>query len=72
VPAVPKPQSVPASTFSWPTSSATRHRRWAISSGCSMKLDTESITPGINALPAGSLTLAKTSHSCSWRGLAAS
>src|SRR5207245_7623109 len=47
---VPKPQSVPAITFSRPTTPATLQIRCATSSGCSMKLVTESITPGIRIL----------------------
>src|SRR5262245_21925026 len=40
------------------------------SSGCSMKLVVESITPATSTLPSGSLTSFHTLHSCSWRGLA--
>ena len=46
--------------------------RWAISSGCSMKLVLDSSTPGISTLPSGSLTSSKIRHSWAWRGLAAS
>jgi hypothetical protein len=46
--------------------------RWAISSGCSMKFDFDSITPGMTILPAGSFTRSNTVHSWPWRGLAAS
>ena len=46
--------------------------RWAISSGCSMKFDFDSMTPGISTLPSGSLTFSNSVHSCAWRGLAAS
>ena len=44
--------------------------RWATSSGCSMKLVVESITPG--QCISGSFTSSKTFHSCSCRGLAPS
>src|SRR2546429_206371 len=46
--------------------------RWAISSGCSIKLVFDSMTPGISTLPSGNFTSWKTFHSCAWRGLAAS
>src|SRR5262245_24627586 len=44
--------------------------RSATSSGCSMKLVVESITPATSTLPAGKGTSRHTFHSCSWRGLA--
>ena len=69
---VPKPQSVPAMTFSRPTSRAYCSIRWATSSGCSTKLVAESITPGIRTLPGGRVTSSQTCHSWAWRGLAAS
>ena len=72
VAAVPNPQSLPAMTFSRPTSPAYRPIRWATSSGCSMKLVVESITPGMIALSYGNLTSSKTTHSCSCRGFAPS
>ena len=50
---VPKPQSVPAMTFSLPTTLAKRTMRSATRSGCSTKLVTVSITPGIRTLPSG-------------------
>ena len=46
--------------------------RCAMSSGCSMKLVFESITPGMTTLSSGSFICSKTFHSCAWRGLAAS
>src|ERR1700730_8390142 len=46
--------------------------RCAISSGCSIKFDFDSITPGMIVLPSGSLTRSNRVHSCAWRGLAAS
>src|SRR5262245_60853468 len=67
-----KPQSVPAMTFSRPTMLASRTIRCATSSGCSTMLVAWLMTPGISTLPAGSLTERQTTHSCSWRGLAAS
>ena len=69
---VPKPQSLPAITFSLPTSFAYRPMRCAMSSGCSMKFDFDSITPGMSSLPSGSLSVSNSFHSCAWRGLAAS
>src|SRR6516165_6845071 len=42
---VAKPQSVPATTRSRPTTRAKFWIRWATNSGCSMKLLVESITP---------------------------
>ena len=46
--------------------------RYAISSGCSMKFDFDSMTPGISILPSGSFTVSNSFHSCAWRGFAAS
>ena len=40
--------------------------------GCSTMLVAWLMTPGTSTLPAGSLTSRHTTHSCSWRGLAAS
>jgi hypothetical protein len=42
--------------------------RCAMSSGCSMKFDFDSITPGMIVLPSGSLTRSNRVHSCAWRG----
>src|SRR5262249_79767 len=67
-----KPQSVPPMTFSRPTISARRTMRCATSSGCSTILVAWLMTPGISTLPGGSFTDRQTTHSCSWRGLAAS
>src|SRR5262249_21790840 len=46
--------------------------RLAISSGCSIKFDFDSITPGMRILPAGSLTVSNRAHSWACRGFAAS
>src|SRR5215472_4138738 len=46
--------------------------RCAINSGCSMKFDFDSMTPGIMILPSGSLICSNGVHSCAWRGFAAS
>lgn len=70
--AVANPQSVLASTRSRPTTSAYRPMRWAMSSGCSMKLVVESTTPGISTVPSGRSRSAKVAHSWSCRGLAPS
>ena len=67
-----KPQSVPPITFSRPTILASRTSRCATSSGCSTMLVAWLMTPGMSTLPAGSLALCQTFHSCSWRGFAAS
>jgi hypothetical protein len=45
---------------------------WAINSGCSMKFDFGSMTPGISTFPLGNLTFSNSAHSCAYRGLAAS
>src|SRR4030095_3348730 len=47
-------------TFSRPTAPAYCTMRSATSSGCSTKFDVESITPGMIALPSGSLTACPT------------
>jgi DNA-binding CsgD family transcriptional regulator len=70
--AVANPQSVLASTRSRPATSAYRPMRWAMSSGCSMKLVVESTTPGISTVPSGRSRSAKMAHSWSCRGLAPS
>src|SRR6185436_3291172 len=70
--AVPKPQSTPAITRSRPTISAYRPMRCATSFGCSTKFVVESITPGMRILSLGILNVLSSSHSWSWRGLAAS
>src|SRR5215467_8459617 len=46
--------------------------RCATRRGCSMKLVVESITPGIRILSSGISIPLRSSHSWSWRGLAAS
>ena len=69
---VAKPQSVPAITFSRPTSRAYCSIRCATSSGCSTKFVAESMTPGISTLPSGSFTSSHTCHSWAWRGFDAS
>ena len=46
--------------------------RSATSSGCSMRFDMDSITPGISTLPSGNFTFSNTFHSCACRPLAAS
>ncbi len=68
---VPKPQSLPGMTRSRPTISAKRRMRWAISSGCSMKLLVEVEDAGDQHLVVGDAIAFRSSHSCSWRGLAA-
>ena len=50
---MPKPQSVPAITFSLPTMAANFSSRCATSRGCSTWLVSVSITPGISAFPSG-------------------
>src|SRR5262245_33082105 len=67
-----KPQSVPPMRFSRPTIRASRTRRCATNSGCSTMLVAWLMTPGISTLPGGSLAFCQTTHSCSWRGFAAS
>ena len=53
----PSPQSVPASTFSRPTSFANRTIRSATRSGCSTTLVAWLTTPGMISFPAGSFTI---------------
>src|SRR5262245_2006732 len=67
-----KPQSVPAITFSRPTSLASRTMRCATSSGCSIKLVAWVTTPGTSVAPSGSVTFCHTVHACAWRTCAAS
>jgi hypothetical protein len=57
------PQSLLAMTFSPPTNFALLLMRLAISSGCSMKLDLDSMTPGIKILLPGNFTVSNKSHS---------
>src|SRR5206468_2998812 len=59
----PRPQSVPAITFSRPPSRAYFTRRSATSSGCSTKSLAWPTTPGMRILPAGSVTSSHTRHS---------
>src|SRR6185437_12528151 len=68
----PKPQSVPAMTFSLPTRLAKRWMRCDTSSGCSTTSVEWVTTPGITILPAGSFTVSHTAYSCSCRAFAAS
>ena len=56
----PRPQSVPAMTFSRPTSLAKRTMRSATSSGCSTTLVAWLTTPGMMILPSGSFTSCQT------------
>src|SRR3984957_13596392 len=51
----PRPQSVPAITFSRPTTLAYRTMRSATTCGCSTILVAWLTTPGISSLPSGSL-----------------
>ena len=69
---MPKPQSVPAMTFSRPTISANLMIRSATSSGCSTKFVVVSKMPGMRTFPSGRRMSFQTFHSCSCRGLAAS
>src|SRR5438067_7351615 len=69
---VPKPQSLPAMTLSRPTRFAYRAIRCATNSGCSIKFDFDSMTPGMIVFPSGNFARSNKLHSCAWRGLAAS
>jgi hypothetical protein len=61
----------PAHNIQQPTNGLCRHAIPA-SSGCSVKFDFDSMTPGIMVLPSGSFARSNRVHSCAWRGLAAS
>ena len=67
-----KPQSVPAITFSRPTSFANRTIRSATSRGCSTRRRVMRHDARDQIFPAGSFTFSHTRHSCSCRTLAAS
>ena len=69
---VPKPQSVPAITFSRPTILASRTMRSATSSGCSTKLVVVSISPGMRSIDVGSGYCLNSLNSCACRGFAIS